>query len=59
MNPMSPSQAEHRDPVTAWRLFWTSDLPLHRRLVVAAGNVMRRFTTPPHDCCGRPGEPGC
>jgi hypothetical protein len=51
---------DHGDPVTAWRIFWTSDLPFRRRLVVAAGNVRRRFSTlPPHECCGRPGEPGC
>jgi hypothetical protein len=56
---MSPSHADHGDLVTAWRLFWMSDLPPHRRLVVAAGNILRRFKTPPHDCCGRPGEPGC
>jgi hypothetical protein len=50
---------EHGDPVTAWRLFWTSDLPYGRRLAVAAGNIVRRITTSPHDCCGHPGEPGC
>jgi hypothetical protein len=50
---------DHGDPMTFWRIFATSDLPLHRRLAVAARNVMRRVTTPPHDCCGRPGEPGC
>jgi hypothetical protein len=50
---------DHGDPVTAWGLFWTSDLPVHRRLAVAARNVIRRVTTPPRDCCGRPGEPGC
>jgi hypothetical protein len=50
---------DHGDPATAWRIFWTSDLPFHRRFAVAAGNIVRRVTTPPHDCCGRPGEPGC
>jgi hypothetical protein len=50
---------DHGDPVTAWQLFRESDLPLHRRLAVAAGNIVRRFTLPPHDCCGHPGEPGC
>lgn len=50
---------DHGDPVTAWRIFWSSELPFHRRLVVAARNVGRRITTLPHDCCGRPGEPGC
>ena len=50
---------EHGDPVTAWRIFWTSDLPFRRRLAVAARNLRTRITTPPHNCCGRPGEPGC
>jgi hypothetical protein len=50
---------QHGDPMTAWRIFWASELPVHRRLVVVARNVFRRVTTPPHDCCGRPGEPGC
>jgi hypothetical protein len=50
---------DHGDAVTAWRLFRSSDLPVHRRLAVAAGNILRRVTTPPHDCCGRFGEPGC
>jgi hypothetical protein len=51
---------DHGDPVTAWHIFWTSDLPFHRRLAVTAGNVIRRFRTwPPSECCGRPGEPGC
>jgi hypothetical protein len=50
---------DHGDPVTAWRLFRSSHLPLYRRLAVAAGNILRRVTTPPHDCCGRFGEPGC
>ncbi|HLZ48680.1 MAG TPA: hypothetical protein VKR80_08540 [Candidatus Limnocylindria bacterium] len=34
-------------------------LPVHRLATVAAGNLLRRIWTPPHDCCGRPGEPGC
>jgi hypothetical protein len=51
---------DHGDPVTAWQLFRDSDLPLHRRLAVTAANIVRRFgALPPHDCCGRPGEPGC
>ena len=36
-----------------------SDLPLHRRAILMVANLARRVTTPPHDCCGRPGEPGC
>jgi len=47
------------DPVTAWRLFWSSELPLHERILAVVRNMGRRITTPPHDCCGRPGEPGC
>jgi hypothetical protein len=50
---------DHGDPATAWALFRSSDLPLRRRLAVAAGNIVRRITTPPHDGCGHPGEPGC
>jgi hypothetical protein len=50
---------QHGDPATVWELFWRSELPLRRRLAVAARNIARRLTTPPHDCCGHPGEPGC
>jgi hypothetical protein len=50
---------EHGDPLTAWRLFRESELPLARRLGVAAANLLRRAVRSPHDCCGRPGEPGC
>jgi hypothetical protein len=56
---MAPDHADHGDPVTAWRIFWSSELPFHRRLVAVARNMGRRIVTPPHDCCGRPGEPGC
>ncbi|MHB8630671.1 MAG: hypothetical protein ACYC9W_01940 [Candidatus Limnocylindria bacterium] len=56
---MAPDRAEHGGPVTSWRIFWASDLPVGRRLAVAVANVLRRVTTPPHACCGRPGEPGC
>jgi len=42
-----------------WANLRASDLPIHRRAIVAAGNLLRRVTTPPHDCCGRPGDPGC
>ena len=27
--------------------------------IAPAGNILRRVTTPPHDCCGHFGEPGC
>jgi len=36
-----------------------SDLALHRRVMRTIANLARRVPTPPHDCCGRPGEPGC
>jgi len=50
---------DHGDPVTAWRLIWSSELPVHRRFAAFVRNMGRRIVTPPHDCCGRPGEPGC
>lgn len=49
---------EHGDPITAWRVFRSSDLPFHRRLVAVARNLGRRIVTR-SDCCGHPGEPGC
>lgn len=49
----------HGDAATAWRIFRTSDLPYRRRVPLAILNLLRRIWTPPHDCCGRPGEVGC
>jgi hypothetical protein len=34
------------------------DMPLSRRLAVAANNYRRRFVLR-QACCGHPGEPGC
>jgi hypothetical protein len=45
-----------RAGITNWR---QSDLPFFRRLGVAMRNYGRRFSVPPRNCCGHPGQPGC
>ena len=50
---------DHGDVAGFWVNVRASDLPIHRRALRTVANLLRRVTTPPHDCCGRPGEPGC
>lgn len=50
---------EHGTIPQAVRNVLASQLPLRRRLALAARNGLRRLGPPPADCCGHPGEPGC
>ena len=47
----------------AWSMtlanFRESELPWHRRLLVAAANYGRKFKGGEQECCGNPGQPGC
>ena len=47
----------------AWSMtlanFRESELPWHRRLLVAASNYGRKMKGGEHECCGNPGQPGC
>ena len=47
----------------AWSMtlanFRASELPWHRRLLVAASNYGRKIKGGEHECCGNPGQPGC
>ncbi len=47
----------------AWSMtlanFRESELPWHRRLLVAASNYGRKMKRGEHECCGNPGQPGC
>lgn len=46
----------------AWSItlanFRESQLPWHRKLLVAAANYRRKMRRGP-ECCGNPGQPGC
>lgn len=48
----------HPSPRTAWRNFRESDLPLPRRLRVAAANELWKVRHR-QSCCGHYGQPGC
>lgn len=39
--------------------FRESELPLHRKLSVAAANYWRKVKGGGQECCGNPGQPGC
>lgn len=47
----------------AWSMtlanFRESELPWHRRVLVAASNYGRKFKGGEQECCGNPGQPGC
>ena len=47
----------------AWSMtlanFRESELPWHRRFLVAGSNYWRKVRGGQEECCGNPGQPGC